>query len=62
MRAESFHVHKNQCMQILNLSSPDDIEKGEVETYFVLYFPVYTWEKVGCCNVYTYHEQVYSLI
>ena len=39
-----------------------NMEKGEVETYFVLYFHVYTWEKVSYCNVYSYHEQVHSLI
>ena len=38
------------------------MEKGKVETYFVLHFYVYTWEKVICYNVYTYHEQVHSLI
>ena len=40
-----------------------DMEKGEVETYFVLIFMYnYTWEKVSCCSVYTYHEQLYSQI
>ena len=32
MHAEPFHMHENHCMQILNLSSPDDDSRGMCNT------------------------------
>ena len=33
MPAEPFYVHKNQCMQVLNLPSPDQAYSGIIQAF-----------------------------